>query len=215
MFPVSALPTARTSAVFVDAQMEVAQIRRFRGLLRTLLADLLPCELCQAASNACNPLECISSASRCPFSDNPSLCTSRLQTSPFIYCSYKAVNCSAFNNVCTNFQCSGGQCNVSSPAKSCDDGDTCTLDSCNSTVVGGCVNTPRTDLVAFCPVVTCKTATGCTASQCTYTNRTDLACQCLLNPCSNRTFCSDSTGSCMTSATPFRTSVFARSAFPA
>ncbi len=88
---------------------------------------------------------------------------------------------------------------MSSPAKSCDDGDTCTLDSCNSTVVGGCVNTPRTDLVAFCPVVTCKTATGCTASQCTYTNRTDLACQCLLNPCSNRTFCSDSTGSCMTS----------------
>jgi MYXO-CTERM domain-containing protein len=70
------------------------------------------------------------------------------------------------NNICTLVdKCSGGTC-VGSGAKSCDDNEFCTDDSCDPKVPGGCVNTAKKNTTACDDGNECTDSDQCVDGKC-------------------------------------------------
>ncbi|MCA9518632.1 MAG: hypothetical protein KC635_27035, partial [Myxococcales bacterium] len=72
-----------------------------------------------------------------------------------------AAPCEAGNPCLVGDTCGGGTCHEGTAPKTCDDGDGCTLDSCDPAVAGGCVAAPD-------PAV-CDDGSACTTDTCVNT----------------------------------------------
>jgi len=127
------------------------------GGVATCQSTPIPCvntNPCQTVT--CDPVAgCLFSNITCP-SISPCLTPACVVTGPTTSnCTYTPIPCDE-SNLCAPQVCSGGVCVLSPNAPNCNDGNNCTIDSCNITT-GVCYTEPLcTDPGTACNPITCQ-----------------------------------------------------------
>ena len=157
-----------------------------------------PCTIddCNLASKSCthNPgnkdTQCRSSTSQC---DSPAVCEGLSDTCPSNPFLPEKSSCTG-SDLCSDFACNAlGVC-VGTP-KSCDDGITCTLDSCDSNT-GSCTHDASKCECSVAKDVKCNDGNPCTIDDCNLGTKS-----CTYTPGNKDTQCRSASGQCDSPAT--------------
>ncbi|TMB09264.1 MAG: hypothetical protein E6J71_28445 [Deltaproteobacteria bacterium] len=147
-----------------------------------------PCDDGNACTtgDTCSGGTCVGGAA--PNCDDGNVCTTD-GCNPATGCTHtnNTNPCNDGNPCTTGDACSGGTC-VGGPAKNCDDGSKCTIDTCDPTVAGGCLHTGvDCDDHNLCTTDTCNPSTGCVNTDISSSCNDGIACT--LDSCDPNTGC--------------------------